>query len=174
MKKLLVRWSTLLLLLVLSGCGTDNREIAVNKAINVMEQATTKIANTRAEVEKAIKKAKEAGGDLSTKEARKDLEEAGKSADELEKLAKGLQAVSNEIDGLKDSVSKEEQEDLRKRYQGRLETAIKRLQDEEKGLDTAMRDAESLNPNVNRAALEPLRKKLEKLNGEFQNLTKRR
>jgi hypothetical protein len=170
MKRILVLSCTILLFSGVSGCSSDSRDVQVNKAINVLELASTKLANVRAEVEKASKKAKETGGEIKAK----DLDEAVKSADELEKLAKSMQAINGDVDALKDTITKEEREDLKKKYQGRLEQVVKRVDEEQKSLDASIREAENLNINVNKDALEPLRKKMEKLNGEFQNLSKRR
>jgi exonuclease VII small subunit len=111
-------------LVLLSGCGAgDPLRGSINRIISQMEDGRIKMDNVSADLKKAVDQAKESGKQLK----KEDLATARKSMEGLRETGKKLHEYNAEAKQLKDKLKPEHQEELRKEYQSRIQSATDEL-----------------------------------------------
>jgi hypothetical protein len=109
---------------LLSGCGEgDPVRGSINRIISQMEDGRIKIDNISADLKKAVDQAKDNGKPLK----KEDLAAARKSMEGLRETGKKLHEFNTEAKQLKDKLTPERREQLRKEYHGKIDDATKAL-----------------------------------------------
>jgi hypothetical protein len=118
MKKLVVLGGTFLLLCGMSGCGGDSHN-------DLIEQMIEQVNGTRNELREIIRKGNVQKGDNLAKVAKNVRDQADKSAPELEKYGKKLQELTKRADALRTTMTREDKEQLTKKWKDKFQKALK-------------------------------------------------
>jgi hypothetical protein len=162
MKKWIAWASAVVVMVCLTGCGSDLREVLVGKAIDDLGKAASTIQGIRENVEKWEAETKDA-------EKKKFLDNAISATDTLKQVGQGFQGIKQATERLEPS-SREQREELRRSFRDRLDKAIERLRKEQRSLNDAITRADG----IKKGALAELKEKLQQAQGEFEVLTKPR
>ena len=163
----MIRSASRLLLLVvpvaLVGCSSDPREEYITRAVQYINDATNHIETIKDQVDKAISQAKD------KKLNAKELREANSSIEGLRELGTKMQLVKQGADAAGATLSAEEKEDLRKRYQTKIQTALAALEESRVKLQEKLLEAEAIDPE----GIRELRNQLTQAEGVFAVLARR-
>ncbi len=163
MKKFIAPLGALCLTLVLSGCGSDLREVLISGTIEKLNKAKTSLPNIKTNVAKWDKETKDA-------EKTKLLKSAMDGTNSLRGVARELQEIK-QATGQLDPTTKEQREEYLQKYRDRLGSAVEGLKKEQTGLNDALIMAEKNHPQL-KTALAELKQKLQLAQSEFDVLTK--
>ena len=161
------RWfgsAMLLVSLTLSGCGTDPREGHISTIIQNLNDAATRIGSIRESVASAVKKAE------NNTLKKEDLNSALESIKSLSDTGKKFQELKNQTDSLAASTSEEDRKAFREKFQNQLSSALTRAEEERRGLEVAVKEAEA----VNAEQMKDLRQKLTEADGVFFGVARQR
>jgi hypothetical protein len=165
MKRSIVLVGTFWLLAAVAGCSSDPRAGFLDLEISTINKATDQLRSVKVDVDKAVDKATKENKPVTAA----DLEPAVKAADKLRDIGKELQMLKEKTDALKDSTTKEEREELVKRYQDKLQKALVKLDEAQTAMDQAVKKADEKGP---REVVDILKKTLRQAEGEFQTIAK--
>jgi oligoendopeptidase F len=160
MKKWLLALGALCFPVVLTGCGTDEREAIVAKAVDRLNQAASSLRSVKDNVSKWATEVGDA-------EKAKLLNNAIRASEDIRKVGQDFQEYKSRIDKL-GPLSKDDRDKNLEKFGGKLRSSIENLHKEMTDLDQAFAAAEK----TNATALEPLRKKLREAQAEFEVLIK--
>lgn len=163
MRKGMVLVSTLLSLFLV-GCGSDQREGLVTKAVELLDVTHSKVASIHKQIDEAVKK--QGSGQLN-------LQDAIRAANELKEKGIELQQTAAMIRSLREPVSTDERNKLREQFQERIEGSMAKLDAETVVLNKKMAELEKMDlDSVSKAAVEDLSKKVKEAQGEFDKLAR--
>ncbi len=167
MKRSFVLIGTFGLLACTVGCSSNPRETVLNATIGTVDKAAAQLRNIKANITAALEKSDKEKKPLTEDE----FKPAIAAAAELKKVAKEKQTLRDQADALKDSTTKEEREELSKKYRDRWEGAMVQLVKAQTEVSQAIKQVEDRGGN-DRNAVESLKKALSEAQGEFEGLTK--
>jgi hypothetical protein len=133
MKRWAVLGSTLCMILSLSGCGGDQREEDIRKALGLFDLAAANRRKVRTDLEDALKKLPD--GKQLTKD---DLKLARDDAKKLRDVGKQLLEVKASINLLQEGMSDADKEALRNRFQSELNSKVESLVKEDRQLNEVL------------------------------------
>lgn len=157
------RWLLILGPLAVAGCSSDPREEYITNADKYINDAASHIDTIKDQVDKAISQAKD------KKLNAKELREANSSIEGLRELGTKMQLVKQGADAAGATLSAEEKEDLRKRYQTKIQTALAALEESRVKLQEKLLEAEAIDPE----GIRELRNQLTQAEGVFAVLARR-
>ena len=169
MRKVFVLILGTLFVCTLVGCGTDPNEKSVANTISCLTSTSDVIKQVTKTLNDGVSEAKKNNKPLAKDKVNKATEEAAK----LKEWATALQNIKAEIEMRKEGVTKEQKEELAKKHKAAFQQALADLDDAQKKLETALKDADAVADAEGKAALEVLRGKLKEGQDEFEVLTKR-
>jgi len=164
MMRVLFRWVVWVLPLALVGCASDPRETRVRAVLGNIESAATYVADIKSAVSEAVKKAD------NKKLNKAELEKTASGLDGLKNVAKEMQKTKQQIEGLAASTPKEQRDALAEQFRGKLTGAIAHLDEERRGLEKTLAEAETIDPD----AVKDLRAKLTEAEGSFTVMARQR
>jgi hypothetical protein len=144
------------------GCSTDPREAYITAAVGYINDAAGQIGTIKDKVEEAIKKADDKKLNAAA------LREANSAIESLRELGKNMQKVKQRTDGAAASITEEEKDDLRKRYQTSVQNALTSLEEERVKLQDKLKEAEAIDPD----GIRDLRNQLTQAEGVFAVLAR--
>lgn len=164
MMRLLFRWVVWVLPLSLVGCASDPRETKVRAVLGNVESAATYVADIKSAVTEAQKKAD------NKKLNAAEMKTALAGVESLKTLAKEMQKNKQQIEGLASSTPKEQRDALAEQFRGKLSNAMARLDEERRGLEKTLAEAEAIDPDT----IRDFRAKLTEAEGSFVVLARQR
>jgi len=160
----LARWLVWVLPLGLLGCASDPRESRINSAIGYLTRAASDIRQINQNVAESVKKAE------NKKLAAAPLKEAHTAVESLKNLAKEMQKVKQDIEGLAASTSKERSDALAQQFRTKLTNEMASIEEERRALEKTLNEAAAIEPD----AVTELRSKLTDAEGSFVMLARQR
>jgi hypothetical protein len=149
--------------LAVAGCGTDPREGYISSAVGYINDAAGQIGTIKDKVSEAIKKAEDKKLNAAA------LREANSAIESLRDLGKKMQLVKQRTDAAGASITEEQKEELRKNYQGKIQSALEGLEEERVKLQKTLQEAEAIDPE----GVRDLRNQLTQAEGVFAVLARR-
>lgn len=160
----LARWLVWVLPLGIVGCASDPREARINSAISYLTRAASDIRQIKENVADSIKKAE------NKKLASAPLKEAYTAIESLKNLAKEMQKVKQDIEGLAAATSKDQSDALAQQFRSTLTKEMASIDEERRALEKTILEAEA----IDREAAAVLREKLTEAEGSFVMLARQR
>lgn len=160
----LARWLVWVLPIGLVGCASDPREARINSAIGYLTRAASDIRQVKENVSEAVKKAE------NKKLASAPLKEAYTAIESLKNLAKEMQKVKQDIEGLAAATSPDQRDDLAQKFRSKLTLEMAEIDRERRELEKTILEAEAIDPDAARE----LRSKLSEAEGNFVMLARQR
>jgi hypothetical protein len=144
------------------GCGSDRREVHVTNVLTYLDNTSTHLLTVKKRLSEAVKK---------DKIVAEDVKEVNESIDKIKEEGKNLLDLNRRImaDTDKTPLTREEMEDYRKKFAGRIEQAMLNLDEETKEVIRLVDQLEEKNKSLG----QEVRKKLRDANGEFQQIVSR-
>ncbi len=157
-------WSVVLFPLGLAGCSTDQLEGYITSTIDLMKHASNEVGTIKDRVNDAIKKAED------KKLSAKELKEATGAIDSLRELGKKMQIVKQKADAAGATITAEQKEEFRQRYQQKLNSALADLEEQRVALQKTLQEAEAMDAE----GIRELRTQLTQAEGVFAVLARQR
>jgi hypothetical protein len=170
MRKLYALLGALLMCAVV-GCGEDTNEKIIADTVSILDGTRSDIEQITKTIGDAVSQAKKDGKPLDLTK----IEKATQETAAFKKKAEALQRYKAETDVIKDVVTPQQREEFAKKYKSQFQEKLQRLDEAQKSLEAALRDAETVAASnaESKDAVGKLRDALKEAQNEFEVLTKR-
>ncbi len=162
MKRSLVWLGSLLLSVVLVGCGSETQDDLITHTLNAVNEAAKQFNTIAKNVNDAVDKAEKDG----VKQL--DFTTTQKPLETLEQAGMKMQRIKSELESRRGSITEEQQKENFETKRGAINEAYKRLQKDSEELTKALDKARQ----VNSTETQQLETKIRKAVGPFESLSR--
>jgi hypothetical protein len=160
-----------LLLLTLVGCGSSDRDIAIDQTLRTIGEVTDLFHDLNKDLTSAMNRRKK---DDPPELTDKDWKPLIIKAEELKKIAEKAQRLKGYTDSLATKTSPEQKKQLVESYGKQFRDRFADLDKEDRELDAAINEAEKMTAAKDKEFVKSFRKQLKDGKDVFELLTKQR